>query len=301
MSAPNVEMFERDGGRKVAIHRLAEGDTGRTIVFCHPAPGSGAFDPLPEQTEARGVTLLTVDRPGYGQSSPAASGEWASVGSAADDLAAVIDRLGVGPVGVVGWSAGGRVALALAARHPDLVDRAVVIGTPAPHAAVPWLPPDQFAALDALRGLPPEEVHTILNQQLTPLIPPDPTAPAALTLLGASPADDAALALPGARDRLTAMLSAAFAQGATGLAADIAGYTLQPWGFDFAAVRAKTLLLYGSRDPLTGQKHGVWWQKQLPDARLEVSPGAGHLLVIPMWKRAISHLAPGATRAKANR
>ncbi|MFN8541881.1 MAG: alpha/beta fold hydrolase [Thermomicrobiales bacterium] len=140
MSAPNVEMFERDGGRKVAIHRIANGDTGRTIVFCHPAPGSGAFDPLPEQTEARGVTLLAVDRPGYGQSDPIATGEWASVGSAADDLAAVIAQLGVGPVGVAGWSAGGRVALALAARHPDLVDRAVVIGTPAPYAAVPWIP-----------------------------------------------------------------------------------------------------------------------------------------------------------------
>ncbi|MFN8541880.1 MAG: hypothetical protein U0232_30930 [Thermomicrobiales bacterium] len=98
------------------------------------------------------------------------------------------------------------------------------------------------------------------------------------------------------------MLSAAFAQGATGLAADIAGYTLQPWGFDFAAVQAKTLLLYGSRDPIAGQKARRLVAETAPaDARLEVSPGAGHLLIIPMWKRALSHLAPGATRAKANR
>lgn len=301
MSESSIEYVTRDGGRRIAVHRLAEGDAVRTIVFCHPAPGSGAFDPLPEQTGARGVTLLAVDRPGYGRSDPIATGEWASVGSAADDLAAVIDHLGVGPVGVAGWSAGGRVALALAARHPDLVDRVVVIGTPAPHEAVPWIPPDQYAALDALRALPPEEAHAILGQQLTPLIPPDAAAPAARALLAASPADDAALALPGARDRLTAMLSVAFAQGATGLVADIAGYTLQPWGFDVAAIRAKTRLLYGSRDPSTGQKHGIWWQKNLPDARLEVSPGAGHLHVIPIWHRALSHLAPGAKQAKSSR
>jgi pimeloyl-ACP methyl ester carboxylesterase len=294
-----VEFVALAGGRRVAVHRLAEGDSGRTMVLCHAAPGSGAFDPLPEQTLTRGVTLLAVDRPGYGQSDPAAAGDWASVGGAADDLAAVIDQLGCGPAGIAGWSAGGRVALALAARRPDLVDRLVLLCTPAPHEVVPWIPAVQHAALDKLSGIPLEEVHSILGHQLTPLIPPDTGAPAALAVLGVSPADDATLTLPGARERLATMLSSAFAQGATGLAADIAGYTLQSWGFDFTAVRAKTLLLYGSRDPIAGQKHGVWWQKQLPDARLEVSPGAGHLLIIPMWHRVLSHLAPGAKRGKA--
>jgi pimeloyl-ACP methyl ester carboxylesterase len=294
-----VEFVALAGGRRVAVHRLATGDSGRTVVLCHAAPRSGAFDPLPEQTHTRSVTLLAVDRPGYGQSDPVAPGEWATVGGAADDLAAVIAQLGVGPVGVAGWSAGGRVALALAARHPDLVDRVVLLGTPAPHEAVPWIPAAQHAALDKLRGLPPEEVHAILDHQLTPLIPADTAAPAALALLGVSPADDTALALPGAPDRLAAMLAAAFTQGATGLAADIAGYTFQSWGFDFTAVRAKTLLLYGSRDPIAGQKHGVWWQKHLPDARLEVTPGAGHLHILQMWHRVLSHLAPSAKRGKA--
>ena len=79
------------------------------------------------------------------------------------------------------------------------------------------------------------------------------------------------------------MLRAAFVQGAHGLAADIAGYCLQPWGFEPEAVQAKTLLLYGSSDPLADPRHGRWWQSRLPDARLEVVPGAGHLLVVPMW------------------
>jgi pimeloyl-ACP methyl ester carboxylesterase len=269
--------------------------------LCHAAPGSGVFDPEPEQTWARGVTLLAVDRPGYGQSDPIPGGEWASVGSAADDLAAVIDRLSGGPVGVAGWSAGGRVALALAARRPDLVDRVVVIGTPAPHSEVPWIPAEQQAALDQLRGLLPEEVHSILGKQLTPLIPADEHAPEALGMLGISPADDKALALPDARLRLARMLAGAFAQGAVGLAGDIAGYILQSWGLEILAVQSKTLLLYGSRDPIAGQKHGAWWQKQLPDARLEVVPGAGHLLILPMWQRALSHLAPGMKRGKAMR
>ncbi|MDQ2996260.1 MAG: alpha/beta hydrolase, partial [Chloroflexota bacterium] len=109
-------------------------------------------------------------------------------------------------------------------------------------------------------------------------------------------ADDAALALPGARDRLADMLEAAFVQGSIGLASDIVGYCLQPWGFAPEAVQAKTLLLYGSKDPVAGSRHGAWWQKHLPNARLEVVPGAGHLLVLSMWARALSHLAPGSKR-----
>lgn len=58
------------------------------------------------------------------------------------------------------------------------------------------------------------------------------------------------------------------------------------------AVQAKTLLIYGSADPLTGNRHGTKWQKTLPNARLEMNPGGGHDLLVPMWKRVVSYLAP---------
>jgi pimeloyl-ACP methyl ester carboxylesterase len=296
ITAPQIDVVVRANARRVAVHRLAEGDIGRTIVLCHPAPGAGTFDPDPQQTLARNVTLLAVDRPGYGQSDPVPNTSWASVDSAADDLAAVLDHAASGPVCVAGWSAGGRVALALAARRPELVDRVVVLGTPAPHEQVPWIPPYQQAALDALRGFAPDAALAALSQQLGPLIPRDASAPDALSLLAASAADDTALTTPGARARLTRMLEAAFAQGVVGFASDIAGYCLQPWGFAPEAVQAKTLLLYGSKDPLAGSRHGSWWQKRLPNARLEVVPGAGHLLILLMWQRALSHLAPGSKR-----
>ncbi|MBD0324418.1 MAG: hypothetical protein ICV72_13685 [Aldersonia sp.] len=115
---------------------------------------------------------------------------------------------------------------------------------------------------------------------------------AGLEMLGASDADDNALAMPGAGERLIAFVRAAFAQGTAGLVRDMAGYTLQPWGFEPADVAAEALLLYGSADPITGPSHGEWWQRQLPSAQLEVVPDAGHLLVMPMWSRVLSHLSP---------
>ena len=57
-------------------------------------------------------------------------------------------------------------------------------------------------------------------------------------------------------------------------------------------VAAKTLLLFGQKDPRTGSAHGTQWQRSLPDARLEMVPGAGHELLTQMWKRVLSHLAP---------
>jgi pimeloyl-ACP methyl ester carboxylesterase len=296
----------------VAVHRTAtragwlasagivDGQAERTVVFCHSAPGAGIFDPDPVETRSREVTLLAVDRPGYGGSDPVAEDEWATVGAAADDIAEVLVGFRIERAGVVGWSAGGRVALALAARHPKLVDRVVVAATPAPQEAVPWISPEYEEALQRLSGLPPREAHTRLAGQLEAVVPDDPCSDAALGIFATTPADERALETGETRARLGEMLRVAFLQGADGLAADLAGYCLRPWGFEPGEVDANVLLLYGSKDPIAGPKHGRWWQQQLPDARLEVVPGAGHLLVVPMWQRILAHLAPNRAPRRQN-
>jgi pimeloyl-ACP methyl ester carboxylesterase len=271
----------------------AEATGQHLVVFCHSAPGAGLFDPDPERTRSSNVTLISVDRPGYGRSDPVPTGRWATVASAADDIASVLESMQIERVSAVGWSAGGRVALALAGRHPELVERVVVAATPAPDSDVPWIDPEQRAELDRLGTLDPGEAHAELTRRLRSLVPTDPFSGEALWLLAAVTSDEAALGDEGVRSRLGDMLRAAFAQGACGLAADIAGYCTQPWGFEPEDVRARTLLLYGSHDPLAGPRHGSWWKDRLPDARLEVVPDAGHLLVIPAWQRILAHVAGG--------
>ncbi|MFF5076447.1 alpha/beta fold hydrolase [Actinoplanes sp. NPDC000266] len=66
--------------------------------------------------------------------------------------------------------------------------------------------------------------------------------------------------------------------------------------FDVGGITAKTLLLFGARDPLTGSRHGTWWQRRLPQARLEMWPDGTHDLLVPAWNRALSHLAPRCRR-----
>ena len=162
------------------------------------------------------------------------------------------------PIGVAGWSAGGRIALALAARHPQLVNRVVVLGTPAPHEHIPWIPRDQHLLLERLGGMPPATARTTIMQHLTAIIPSEMRDETALSLLAVSANDDMALAQPATRDRLRQMLTAAFTQGAVGLASEITGYGLHPWGFEPKSYRRKRYC-YTAPKPLLlthGMKRG---------------------------------------------
>ena len=282
--------FTRNG-RTVAVHDLtphAPADAP-VVLVCHAAPGSGAFDPDPAVTAARGVRLLSLDRPGYGGSEPVVDG-LATVGSAADDAAALLAEVlpDGATVGVAGWSAGGRVALALAARRPELVGRVALVGTPAPDEAVPWYGDDNRAMVDALRGRPAPDAVAALTAAFA-AFPLD--AEAVLDLSGVGKAD-AAVLTPPVRERLLASLDAATAQGLAGMVADLAGYTLADWGFTPAQVVADVLLAYGADDERVPPAHGEWYRAQLPSAELSMWPGVGHLVVVPAWGRVLDHLVP---------
>ncbi|MFF1572579.1 alpha/beta fold hydrolase [Leifsonia sp. NPDC058292] len=302
--------FTLESGRKVGITTLGDPIAERMLVFCHSAPGSSAFDPDPDVSSRRDVHIVAFDRPGYGSSDPLPFGEWPSIPRLADDIAEYLramnrdeSEIGISrprTIGIAGWSAGGRVALAFAARHPDMVDRVAIVGTPAPDEHVRWIDPQLTEMSNHLATLPADQAL----EQLTGMLQPQADAvlgaaedgDVPLELLGASLVDEEALSRRGARDRAGRMLKDAFRQGPRGVAADILSYTARPWGFEFGDVAAKTLIVNGQADPLVGNAHASWYQKALPDARVEMVPGAGHMVVIPAWERVLSHLAPGTVK-----
>jgi pimeloyl-ACP methyl ester carboxylesterase len=75
---------------------------------------------------SRSMQVLAVDPRGIGRSTksppPYAVEAWA------DDFAVLIDRLGFGPIHVLGSSLGGAMALALARRHPGQLKSLTVVG-----------------------------------------------------------------------------------------------------------------------------------------------------------------------------
>ncbi|HET6951008.1 MAG TPA: alpha/beta hydrolase [Acidimicrobiales bacterium] len=262
---------------------------GPVVVLCHAAPGSSHLDPDPAATAAAGVRLVSVDRPGYGGSTPLGAGTAPTITGFADDLAAVLAALGLGEVAVAGWSAGGRVALALAARHPAVVRAVAVVATPAPHEEVPWIPAEHAAMLDQLRADPGGATAA-----LAPAFGEVVGAPrdARVATVATGPADAAVLAAdPAAGARLAGMLDVAFAQGALGMAADIVSYTVVPWGFDPSAVGAPTTAFYGADDVIVPPAHGEWYVARVPGASLRVVAGAGHLVALAAWGEILEALA----------
>jgi pimeloyl-ACP methyl ester carboxylesterase len=82
----------------------------------------------------------------------------------ADDMAGVLDALGVGRVSAVGYSMGGTIAQAFAHRHPRRVDRLVLIASfshhPQPHRSLRAIGALIARAWERLTGLGTPEVRS---------------------------------------------------------------------------------------------------------------------------------------------
>lgn len=101
-----------------------EAGEGTTLVQIHGAgTGHKNFDLLTPHL-AKKLHVIDVDLPGYGASEDA--GHERSVYDFASNVADFVESAGLGRVTVHGSSMGGRIALALASRYPEVVDRLVV-------------------------------------------------------------------------------------------------------------------------------------------------------------------------------
>ena len=288
-------------GRRVGLTAFGDPIAQRIVVFCHPAPGAGGFDPDPAVTSSWGVHVVSPDRPGYGSSTPLPDEQRPTIRRYADDLAEYVEFVieqaresGHTPlhrIGVVGWSAGGRVALALAAQHPGLVDRVAVVATPAPDTAVRWLPRDLAEVRADLLAAPvpvaKQRLRAMLQAQLS-------GGASSVELLARGDADRALLERTGLEGRLQRMLQHAYDQGTAGVADDLLASLGDDWGFDLEAVRAPVLLVYGAKDTIVPSAHGRWYRHHLrhAGAKLIVVPRAGHLVIAPAWRRILEHVDP---------
>ena len=94
---------------------------------CSSTGGLGAsemFGPALERL-AEGHRVIAVDLQGHGRTADV--DRPIRLETMAEDIASLMDHLGIGRVDAVGYSLGGGVAFQLAVRHPDRVRRLVVV------------------------------------------------------------------------------------------------------------------------------------------------------------------------------
>lgn len=129
MPAMHERRLTRSDGRTVAWVETGVRD-GHPILRLPGTPGSRRFLRL-DQTPwlERRLRVIMTERPGFGASTRLGGG---SFFDHADDLAAILDELGIERLPVVGLSGAAPYVLALAARHRDRVQAAAIVVGAAP-------------------------------------------------------------------------------------------------------------------------------------------------------------------------
>lgn len=149
-------------GLSLGYEEHGEKGDGPPLVLLHGGLGCGdMFEPvLPALTENRRV--FTVDLQGNGRT--ADIDRPFSFEAMADDVGAFIGELGLGRPDVMGYSLGGGVAFQVAARHPALVRRLVLLSTPCKHQG--WF----REVIAGMRAMNPESAEMMKTHQAPPYL-----------------------------------------------------------------------------------------------------------------------------------
>ncbi|MGI8879071.1 MAG: alpha/beta fold hydrolase [Jatrophihabitans sp.] len=238
----------------------------------HGTPGCRLNRPVDMRTwTGSGFSVVTMDRPGYGLSSP-----WPgrSVADIADDAAAVMDHLGYERFAVRGGSGGGPHALACAARLPHRVLAAEVVSGGAPLTAEEI---DQqveqnresFRALAAGRDALVDRFESIRSRVLA-------DAHASFDELHAdAPASDRRITAA-QRERYAETMSEALTQGVGGWLEDMLAIHQRPWGVDLGAIQCPVAMWHGTDDLNVPVSAARRLAAAIPTASFHELPGVGH-------------------------
>ncbi|GAA1930572.1 alpha/beta fold hydrolase [Nocardioides lentus] len=106
------------------LHATHLGEHGPRVVFCHGLFGQGRNWTTAAKALAGRHRVTLLDMPNHGRSAWTEHLDYVDM---ADTVAATVRGGGEDPVALVGHSMGGKIAMLLALRHPDLVERLCVV------------------------------------------------------------------------------------------------------------------------------------------------------------------------------
>jgi pimeloyl-ACP methyl ester carboxylesterase len=270
--------LELGNGRTLHYYDTREDDPdGRAVVFWHhgtPNVGSPP-EPLFPAAAGNGLRWVSYDRPAYGGSSPNTGRD---IASAAADVAAIADALGIGRFTALGHSGGGPHALACAALLPERVIAVVSVSAPAPADAKGL---DWFAGWSP-SGVAEQRAALAGRAALEAYLPSAEFDPETFT-----PGDHSAL--EGSWSWLAGVAGQAMAKGDEGMVDDLlAG--VRAWGFAPADITVPVLILHGAEDRMVPSAHGEWLAAHCQAAELRLAPGAGHITVLDSAPAALEWL-----------
>ncbi len=246
------------GGRALAYDEVSPPDPRGTVLLL-TGLGSKRLGWY-RQLDVFGQTYRTIalDHRDTGDSD-LASGPYTTADQA-DDAAAVLQALGIERAHIVGISMGGFIALELALRHPERVEKLVLTSTSAGGSAHVQPGPEMLAMLGReRRGMDPGELS---RQSYTLIMAPGYAErhPEVMERIVEN-----ARYRPQPAEAYMRQLQACMGHDA----ADRLGQ-----------IRAPTLVVHGEVDPLVPVENGKYLAQHIPGARLVLYPDTGHIPII---------------------
>lgn len=225
---------------------------GLPIVFVHAFPLSKAMWSPQVTGLSPEFRLITVDLRGHGESD--APLWFSSMEQFADDLVGLMDHLGLEQAVFVGLSMGGYILFALHRRHPERI-KALVLADTRAQPDTPEGRAGRFAMAQTVHQEGPAAVAALMLPKL--LSPPS---------------------LKDRPDLVETVRRIITANQASGIAGDLMGMALRPDSTpQLKEIGCPTLVIVGEHDIATPPEDARFMADQIPNARLQVIPSAGHL------------------------
>lgn len=247
---------------------------GEPLILLHGGlMHTGLLGPLPRQL-ARNRRVIAIDLQGHGRTGDV--DRPLRFEAMADDVAALIGKLGLGQVDIMGYSVGGGVALRTAIQHPALVRKLVLVAIPFSRDG--WYP-------DVLAGM--AHVNAAAAEPMKP-------SPVYQTYAAVAPQPEN---FPKLLDKTGALINSAY-----------------DWSSEVAALKAPTMLVYADHDAVApehmikffqllggGKKDAGWDGSGMTQARLAILPGRTHydLLMAPALVATVDPFLGGPVTASA--
>jgi pimeloyl-ACP methyl ester carboxylesterase len=257
-------------GRMLSVEDAGDRDGLPVMVHVGTPNSRHLYGRTVADATARGLRLISYDRPGYGESTPQPG---RTMADCASDVRTICAALEIDRLAMWGLSGGGPPLLACAALLPDLVTAAASLSSPAPYDA---------EGLDWLAGMGPDaadwvalmfadwaEARAATEREREEMLAKSPAELAAAVMPRLS-AEDAAFGLDEA-----ICMQQAYAPGIDGCLDDNFAQVIG-WGFDLAGISVPVLLMHGRLDEAVPVAHGQWLAAHIPGVQARLLDDEDH-------------------------
>jgi pimeloyl-ACP methyl ester carboxylesterase len=282
------------GGRRLAYAVYGEQSLERPVFYLHGIPGGRKEASLAAlSAKHEGISLIAVDRPGFGESGYLPK---RSILDTPRDITTLADSLGIAEFGMIGVSGGGPHAAACAALLGTRLRSVSLVSSPAPFDAFKAETLQKLQSYMRFLSLHSKTLGRLLTSLFIRRMGKSPDALTKMMSEYMPPADRKLLKNPD----VSAMLErnyASISHQEKGLAQELQMLSA-PWGFTLGDIATPVHIWHGKADETVPWPMAKYLRTHIPSSVSHFLGGFGHLLIIHKIPEILATMRRDLTRAR---